>query len=687
MTRTLRRLAACLLAATAATAVSATAFAFKPIGHEAIEALAYRHLLETPSMTPCESDPGSEVDPVDGKEVLRLLVAVGALARPKCFDVRADSTASTTCGGSGDDGRQSWPVLGAGAPDDLFARQFGGSGQCFHFMAEVGDVTGTETDPDLGVARGLAVDAYQRCTGLVNALWLELLAKPDGARETDRGMYALIHSVEDSFSDAHVERDDRWRIRYLRPWDLLSARYLVGAQSGYFGTQRQHQVSDERDDGWRSGELSPECPGSDDPYVLAQNDRCYSPRGLRAAAAVQDLLKVTYCAFRQRSIPKLWAAGRGPTGQVTPAVRRQWTAFVRTHLASARVAPSELADPSGPSDFRVDVHPERTPELLLGVRGRLGPRRTARSGDAAVAIEAFPPLKDSYPFVPLAGIDGGLRWDDGTRKAGFSATFLSAMLPLSEHLALGLQPATFEAYWNTNTRTDGEIDLLSSLRADVFLESGLWLSLSFPRRAWISHRWRQDWGLTLGYAWDVDAVASLGESGYRNAGVDWDVQPIHSAVPAADAAVRRLPSVVIGSFGVRPDAAPNDYGLRVAFPEVLIPLGATGVWRAFDGGAALTVTSIRDAKGHITSLGAAPELRVYPFVSRIFGLGITPLEVDAAAEEDHAETVWLLSSWAHASLRLWTIELAADVPLQYWRGDRFQRWEPWFVRFGWVQNL
>jgi hypothetical protein len=466
MARLSRRIAPLFTALTAWLAFAPSAMAFKPVGHEAIEALAYRHLLQMPATAVCESDPGGVVDRVDGKEVLRLLIAVGALSRPECFDTQHSSYAGMTCGD--DDGRGAWPVLGAGAPDDLFARQFGGTGQCFHFMAQVSDVTGTETDPELGVARGLVVDAYQRCTRSLNDLWLELLGNPGGARTTDRGLYALIHSVQDSFSEAHVERDSRGRILYLRPWDLLSTRYLLSAQGGYFGTQRQHQIDDERDDGWRSGELSPQCPGSDDPYVLAQHDRCFSPRGQRAAEAVEDLLVVSYCAFRQRSIPKVWTAGRGPTGEVTPSVRRQWARFLRAHFHSARVAPAELPSPTDPYGSRAHEHPERIPELLIGVRGRLGSSQLARSGDVGLALQAFPPLKNSYPFVPLAGIDSGLRWDDGAPSAGFGVTFLSAMLPLSEGFALGLEPATLEAYWRTDGASGARVELLSSIRVDVF---------------------------------------------------------------------------------------------------------------------------------------------------------------------------------------------------------------------------
>jgi hypothetical protein len=686
MHRRVRRLTLLVTAVTAWLAFEPSALAFKPVGHEAIEALAYRHLLEMPATAVCESDAPGVVDRVPGKEVLRLLIAVGALSRPECFDAQHSSYAGMACGADGD-GRGAWPVLGAGAPDDLFARQFGGTGQCFHFMAQVSDVTGTETDPELGVARGLVVDAYQRCTRSLDNLWLELLGNPGGARTTDRGLYALIHSVQDSFSDAHVERDSRGRILYLRAWDLLSARYLVVGQGGYFGTQRQHQIEDERDDGWRSGELSPECPGSDDPYALAQHDRCFSPRGQRAAEAVKDLLEVTYCAFRQRSIPKIWTAGRGPIGEVTPSVRRQWTRLMHTYLQSARVAPAELPSPTDPYGARAYEHPERIPELLIGARGRLGSDRLERSGDVGLALEAFPPLKDSYPFIPLAGIDGGLRWVDSAPSAGFSVTFLSAMLPLSEGLALGLQPATLEAYWKTDRRSSADVELLSSIRADVFLRSGVWISLSLPRRAWIAHRFRRDWGLTVGYAWDVNAIAGLGESGYRNAGVDWDVPPVNDAPPTLDAARQRLPTVVIGSFGAQVNADRNAYGVRVVLPEVLVPQGWTS--NAFDAGIGAVVTSVRDTKGDLTSIGLAPELRLYVWSQRWLGLGITPLEVDAAAEEGHDGTLWQLSTWAHAALRLWTVEVGADVPLRYWRGGRFSSIAdtPVFLRFGWVQKL
>ena len=230
---------------------SVSASAFEQVGHEAIEALAYNHLVHRAAGPVC----GKPDARVTGKEVLRFLISIGVLDRPPCFDVRQDSIDARECK-TDDAASNVWPVLGAGGPDDLYARQLGGDGQCFHFMAMAGDLIHTGEIPRLGVPSGLVKDAHIRCVNTLNTLWQEMLLYPEGARTTGRGIYSMIHSVEDSYSTAHVERDKDWRILYLKAWDVMAPEFFGDVSDGpkawaagvkYIGREHQHQVSDERD--------------------------------------------------------------------------------------------------------------------------------------------------------------------------------------------------------------------------------------------------------------------------------------------------------------------------------------------------------------------------------------------------------------------------------------------------------
>jgi hypothetical protein len=137
-------------------------------------------------------------------------------------------------------------------------------------------------------------------------------------------------------------------------------------------------------------------------------------------------------------------------------------------------------------------------------------------------------------------------------------------------------------------------------------------------------------------------------------------------------------------MGMQASPRSDGYGLRLVLPELLYtPMSAS--W--MDVGGAFTATTIRDT-GQVTSVGFAPRLRFYPGSSRVFGLGLTPLEFDAGGAAGSNDTYWAITSVAHAFLRLGALEVAADVPFQHWRGDRdYKLGAPAFVRFGWVQRL
>ncbi len=215
---------------------SASAAAFKEPGHRAIEAAAYRKLLE------CE----------EGEKDIHTLIQEGVLNPPHraypdpTEDLNQDYSQYTVEG----------LLLSSHLPDHLLDRQLQKELQCFHFNARGSHVTKIPGQR-YGIAKGLVVDAYVECMGVADALLRSVLYDPVIANETSVGMYTLMHMIEDSFAESHVARDPRGKIVYLKSWSLRTWwSYLLEAPGSpndatrmHFSDQ-SHALADVRDDGY-----------------------------------------------------------------------------------------------------------------------------------------------------------------------------------------------------------------------------------------------------------------------------------------------------------------------------------------------------------------------------------------------------------------------------------------------------
>lgn len=662
---------------------SSRSWAFKVEGHEAIEGLAYARMLSAPPHAAC----GDSSHVVSGKEILRFLVSIGVLQAPRCFSPRPDSIDARECARDGAE-RDNWPVLGSGKPDDLYARQLGARGQCYHFMAEPKDVYDHAVDSTSGVHRGLSYDAYERCVQTMYTLWEELLEHPEGSRTIDRGMYALMHAVEDSYSSAHVERDEHWRIQYLKVWDVVSVPYFIHWSGWrYFHKERQHAFDDERDNAWRSGEQSARCPAAATPLELAQHVQCFSPRGVEAAAAVEDLLTTTYCAFRATKVPKMWAT-HGPHADITPAVRARWGSFVRAHFEPAD--PNVKCEPDKPLEY---AQRERTPDVLFGLRARTQWTRWAWNdggvGDATIAIHGFPIIRDTYPLVPFLAVEPGLRLTNTKDPSVGFGVETGALVPITGSFAAGLSPIGIESYWNIEKTGYADTALTGHIRLDYFFHDGMWINLASPRFDWINGRFRPELSAAFGYAWEANAADAGATPGYRDDGLDWSPRRVE---------VRQKPVPVFGAFSVGPQVAPDSgYGVRVVAPEILMGRGS---WIEV-GGAFLAQTERRDVvldgkQETVTtsSAGIATRFRVWPVGQRFFALGVTPVQADLGDSSVLSDVFWDVQTNAQATVRFHAFEVSLDSPpLIRWHDERGARkpetqWaRDLFIRFGWNQRL
>ena len=197
------------LAGLASIVSSRTAEGFDSKGHDVIEALAYRTLVE------------GHADQPRAPEVLRDLFNDGALVRPICFGGAASQTNACRTA-SVDNPLLEWPEPRTDRPDAAFRRQFSDPGQCYHFMATLADEATAPLDGG-PTPRALATTAVIRCRDLLDELLRQIVVVGGATtRDSGRGLYELMHSVADSFSYAHAQRTATHAIAFLRTWEPIA---------------------------------------------------------------------------------------------------------------------------------------------------------------------------------------------------------------------------------------------------------------------------------------------------------------------------------------------------------------------------------------------------------------------------------------------------------------------------------
>jgi hypothetical protein len=150
------------------TLLAGPAAAWESKGHNVIEALAYRTLVEGYAGAPPRPD------------VLRDLFNDGALAPPWCFG-RGDDPPGDCEGALPGNPLLFWPQPETDRPDAFFRRQFSDPGQCFHYMGTLDDGL---SDPLPGgpVPRALATSAVVRCNDLLDDLLRQIVVDGGPAR-------------------------------------------------------------------------------------------------------------------------------------------------------------------------------------------------------------------------------------------------------------------------------------------------------------------------------------------------------------------------------------------------------------------------------------------------------------------------------------------------------------------------
>jgi hypothetical protein len=477
---------------------SASASAFQLEGHETIEAAAYKRLLSLPHVLGTGS-PG-----ISGRQLLAALIVDGVLRPPPCFDA-AHPEGTCRLEDRTELPLRFWPTLGSGTPDVVIDRQIGERGQCQHFMARTGDGL-SPVDPGLGVPRSLATDAYTRCASIAGAVFAGILRNPALAQSRLAGMYVLMHAVEDSFSPAHVARDERFQIIHLLSWTLIDWPIYAWHWRFSFPPSTHHGVSDRRDHEYlRSDGLARDgrrCRTFQNPYAVPEE--CLTERARAAVDAVVDLLVLTY---RLRTSGAVEASSstppaNPPVNPEMPVGTGSWLGFGRAHLASIVEPLPARAETRGPLP---------RPDVFVGVQALAGPHLV---GVGLWATDLS--FRAALPFaLGFTGSAGFVR-ADGRDTLGASAG-VSLLLPLVRRFTIGATPAAVTL--SCDVRFHSCSPDLEAVLGVVLVPLGdrTWLGLEGPHWSWETRSVGESWaGLAVGMSHErttdrrpVDPAAAL----------------------------------------------------------------------------------------------------------------------------------------------------------------------------------
>ena len=581
--------------------------AFDAQGHDVIEALAYRTLLEGRGDRPARP------------EVLRELINDGALVSPICFGrgaapPRECRTVAT------ENPLLEWPQPLTDCPDNNYSRQFDDPGQCVHFMGRLSD----EDSPPLKgrrVPRALATTAVARCSNMLDDMMRQVVVVGGVAtRESGYGLYELMHAVTDSFSYAHTERrPGTHQIDFLRVWGPISTLALSRISDYFSESPLQHDADDSRDGAYirrfaeSNGRPCKELTNL--PYTVPF--ACLSEEGDLARQALVELL----VAVRDLRRAQLGS----PPGQATePQKSEAWKAFKARWFSPLNPCvgaecqakqPAELVQASG---------------LLLGAGATYNPSRGFY--DVAAHLRLIQWSQQLSPFVFGLRAEAGARREAGTQATlGVVGAGLVLELPFDHRSAFGFSPLagryTFggpEGGWELFTQV---------LQYEFHVSENVSLALLGP----VEVDWR-----TVTVDWSFGAVIGYTPSRRRVAGGPL-IRPPHEEVQRHDDAWAPEP-LWFGrlkgreaSFHLFADATPIPQGStgNSTVPGGLGALGGWWMWdrdpwggrlpTAFGGSMEIGLRSTSPDTSYLTA-AAAVELRWY-FIKAL-GLSFVPVRIE-----------------------------------------------------------
>jgi len=647
------------MALVAAMGLACPAEAFDSKGHNVIEALAYRTLVE--------GHAGVAAQP----EVLRDLINDGALDTPWCFG-RGKPLSGECLDAVSSNPLLFWPEAETARPDAFFRRQFSDSGQCFHYMATLADGT-TEMLPGTSVPRALATSAVIRCNDLLDTLMRQVVVEGGpGTRRGGFGLYELMHAIEDSFSFAHGERTAEGidHLRIWRPLERIAG--LSSEQTKKIPAAVFHEWGDHRDTTYvvEGGETGCE-KRTGHPYDVPYE--CLSSEGDRARQAIVELLVVV----RNLRLAKLGAPGGTDTHPEQSPEWVQYRARWFTPVHACEGAECATRQPSDP---------------VPGSYGFLGVDLRFESPGNFEAIARGSVLRfaeELNPFVYGVSVNLGYQHRKDGSSAGLAGLGVGLVLPLGFKAAIGLTAAEMRAIFGG---PGDSFELLTRLlRFDYALSDRVLLSIEGPLAVnWVEPSAR--WSIAVGISYGLSSPRLVGdatlvhhEDKTEREDPDWVPPPApYGYLHGRKTAVGLLAGVTATT---RPASAVEGrpYGLGLLGVELAWDRDRWGRPHALTP-VVLIGAGVRNTSGESGYFTGTLGLGLRWYFLGPLGLTLTPLVVEGGPKihaTDKADTsagvhgspgsqyYLVVGSRLGLALRLGFIDLLVDSPTLAWTSDPF----------------
>lgn len=639
------------------------AAAFNSKGHNVIEALVYRTLVEGYGRQPPRPD------------VLRDLINDGDLMPPVCFGRSGSEECRDVQVGNP---LLQWPMPRTDWPDLNYRRQFSDEGQCFHFMATAAD-EGTAPIPGTRIPRDMAVRAVVRCRNLLDRL-VDSVVEVGGrqTRQGGLGLYELMHAVQDSFSHAHTERQaGGGKIEFLRVWEPVGK--LAGGRLGmtYSGSPTRHDSHEPRDaafirnfaevDGRPCRDLV------DFPYSMPF--ACLSEDGDAARRALVELLVTVH---------ELQLARRAnPASQAHPSESAAWQAYKARWLDATHACSGAECDEKQPA-MRMPAS-----NFLVGVEGTFSP--SAETFGASLRGILFQYSPDLNPFVyGLGARVGYVRAYGDSLDLAVAGLDFDLLLPVGRHSLLGFTPAALRTDFGSSSRG---AEIASQLAVLYWQPSPrLWFAFRGPVEVNWS-RARADWafGLSIGLAPSTQEVSPQGlirpdEERAERHDDQWSPEPLwygrlKGRVPSVYA------SLAVSAYTQPADATPGTvYGAGGLGASLFWDRDHWGNLYPTAWGGSLLIGN-RRTSGPATYLTAAAALEWRWYLLKIMGLSVVPARVEYGPRisgKDYDDTSPFVSGtpphqhYFQAGSRLGVamnaglVDLLVQGPTLAWNSDPFQ---------------
>ena len=662
-------------AAAAVLLAAAPALAWDSKGHNVIEALAYRTLVEGRGDQPPRPD------------VLRDLINDGALTAPFCFG-RGNVPPGACIGAAEGNPLLSWPQPRTDRPDAAFRRQFSDPGQCFHFMATLADAE-TERLSGSPIPRGLATSAVVRCRNLLDNLLRQIvIAGGPGTRQSGYGLYELAHAVADSFSGAHTERDPGdGKVDYLRVWKPIEKlANLPTERARRIPNDVYHVWNDHRDKAYVGDRVvaGQRCEERT-PFPYDVPFECLSePGDLSRQALVELYILVRDLRMAQKTAPA--------PGEPEPERSAAWTEYKEKWFTSMHHCRGTECDALQPVEKTAGGY------TLIGIQAAYN--ATTSFTDLSVWGEHLSFSQALNPFVYALGAQVGYRRLPGGEGVGVAGLDFSLILPVGKRAAVGFAPMIWLATFGSGA-TGPELRTQFFL-AEYQLGERTWLSLLGPLQVnWLVPRIEWAFGARLGIAVGSAMVAGgpiirhFGESADRH-----DDAWIPPPAPYGRLKGRRASVYVVS--GITTVTKPEDaveghrYGLGTLGAELMWDRDRWEGRYVWVPGVSLSVgaRSLSGTAGYLTGIVSA-SLRWY--VLGPLGLSFTPVRVEGgpkvvgrtytdASPDVHGEGRGQYYLQAGSRLgfafNAGIVDLLVEGPTLAWRSDPFNTGEILSARLG-----